>query len=150
PANFMDATVNGPNISVDSGQTTITINATATIPTTFMRVVGIKQVTVRADTVVKRKGMELVLVVDNTGSMINKAKSTDSKTKIEAVKDAANILVDAVYGNRETVENLWVGVVPYVATVNIGNTQLHRDWTVDRVTPSYTFSMVRTTVNNNN
>lgn len=144
PANFMESTVNGPNISVDAGQTTITINATATIPTTFMRVVGISQVTVRADTVVKRKGMELVLVVDNTGSMINKAKSTDTKTKIDAVKDAANVLVDAVYGNRETVENLWVGVVPYVAAVNIGNNVQHRNWTVERSSPSYTFDLVRT------
>lgn len=142
PTDFMDATVNGPNISVDPGQTTITINATATIPTTFMRVVGIKEVTVRADTVVKRKGMELVLVIDNTGSMVKPAPG-DTRKKIDAVKDAAHLLVDAVYGNRDTVENLWVGVVPYVAAVNIGTDNLHKAWTVDRATPSYTVDLAR-------
>lgn len=116
PPNFMDAEVSGPNISVDPEMTTITINAEATIPTTFMRVVGIDQITVRADTVVKRtdRGMELVLVMDNTGSM----RTND---RIGKMKAAATDLVNFLYGNRETVPNFWVGLVPYAAFVNPGS-----------------------------
>jgi len=57
--------------------------------------------------------MELVLVMDNTGSM-------RSGGMINAMKDAARELVDIVTGGRESNPNLWMGLVPYVASVNIG------------------------------
>jgi Flp pilus assembly protein TadG len=130
PTNFMKAQIDGPHISVDPEMTAITINATATIPTTFMRVVGINQLTVRADTVVKRtdRGMELVLVMDNTGSM----RTNDRMGKM---KTAATELVNFLYGSRETVPNFWVGLVPYAAVVNIGDT--HQDWTVPHEAVSF-------------
>ncbi len=137
PAGYMDAVVEGPEIAVDSetSPTQITIQATATVPTTFMRVVGQTQIKVSARTVVQRedKGMELVLVMDNTGSMQQKAGGAD--TKIEAVRDAASALINSLYGNRDVVPTLWVGVVPYVATVNIGTA--NNSWTVQQTTPSY-------------
>jgi Flp pilus assembly protein TadG len=120
PPGFMNAEVDGPHIAVDADNTTITINARATIPTTFMRVVGIKELTVRADTEVKRtdRGMELVLVMDNTGSMHEKAGTANAK--IVEMKSAAKLLIDSLYGSRDTVPTLWVGLVPYAAIVNIG------------------------------
>jgi Flp pilus assembly protein TadG len=138
PPGFMKAQLDGPHISVNAEKTTITINAKAKIPTTFMRVVGIKDLTVRADTVVKRtdRGMELVLVMDNTGSM-------QQNDRIGKMKIAATDLVNLLYGSRDTVPNLWVGVVPYVATVNIGPT--NGAWTVQRTAPSYTVTLARTT-----
>jgi Flp pilus assembly protein TadG len=131
PADFMKAQIDGPHIDVDPELTTITINARATIPTTFMRVVGIDQITVRADTVVKRmdRGMELVLVMDNTGSMHRTAGGSGT-AKITAMKDAATLLINRLYGNRETVPTLWVGLVPYAAIVNIGTANI--GWTVER------------------
>jgi Flp pilus assembly protein TadG len=143
PPNFMQAEVDGPHISVDPDETTITINARATIPTTFMRVVGINELTVSANTVVERmdRGMELALVIDNTGSMYQMSAGV---RKIDAVKDAAKILVNALYGSRETVPNLWVSVVPYVATVNIGTN--HVAWTVPRATSSDVVTLARTSV----
>jgi Flp pilus assembly protein TadG len=140
PPDFMKAQVNGPNISVDADLTTITINATATIPTTFMRVVGINELTVRADTVVKRtdRGMELVLVMDNTGSM-------RTNNRIGKMKDAAEDLVNFLYGNRETVPNFWIGLVPYAAVVNVG--QGNVGWTVPHGNVSFEIvSMTRSNV----
>lgn len=140
PSNFMRATVDGPHISVDSDVTTITINARATIPTTFMRVVGIQELTVRADTVVQRtdRGMELVLVMDNTGSM-------RTNNRIGKMKDAAEDLVNFLYGTRETVPNFWIGLVPYAAVVNIGTA--HQDWTVPQATVSFEITaMTRSSV----
>ncbi|HET6519605.1 MAG TPA: TadE/TadG family type IV pilus assembly protein [Geminicoccaceae bacterium] len=125
PADYMGAVLDtgDPRITFDDQRNTITIEARATIPTTFMAVTGIHEMTVAARTVVERelRGMELVLVMDNTGSM-------RSGAKIDAMKDAATDLINILFGNRETVENFWVGVVPYVATVNIGS---HRtDWLI--------------------
>ncbi len=141
PADFMKAQVDGPHIAVDTDLTTITLNARATLPTTFMRVVGINELTVRADTVIKRtdRGMELVLVMDNTGSM----RTND---RIGKMKVAATQLVNFLYGNRETVPNFWVGLVPYVAVVNIGAVA-HPTWAVPHTASSFeVVSMTRSTV----
>lgn len=117
PSEFLDAEVTGPTIQVDANGEEIALIASARVPTTFMRVVGIDSISVRSETVVRRsnRGMELVLVMDNTGSM--------SGTKINSMKAAARDLVNILYGNRETIPNFWVGLVPYAATVNIGNTR---------------------------
>lgn len=96
------------------------LNATGTVHTTFMKVFGINTVAVAAHSQVTRasKGMELVLVLDNTGSMANTAGG--GVTKIQAVKDATAILLNILYGSNNTVPTLWVGVVPFSQAVNIG------------------------------
>jgi Flp pilus assembly protein TadG len=110
-----------PIVTIDDEANTITIQASATIPTHFMRVAGVHEMTVSARTVIQRelRGMELVLVMDNTGSM-------RTNGGMDAMKPAATELIEILYGDRETVPQFWVGVVPYVASVNIG-TQ-HEDW----------------------
>ncbi|TAH33560.1 MAG: hypothetical protein EYC62_06635 [Alphaproteobacteria bacterium] len=115
PAHYMGATVVGPQIQIGNNNETVTVKAEATIPTTFARVLGKESMTVSAKAVVHRsvRGMELALVMDNTGSM-------RSNNKIGAMRDAATAMVNTLYGNRDTIDNFWVAVVPYVATVNIG------------------------------
>ena len=54
-------------------------------------------------------GMELSLVLDNTGSMWG--------SKFTAMQAAAYDLVDIIYGDDTTVDNLWVSLVPYTASV---------------------------------
>ena len=90
--------------------------ATAEVPTTFLQVLKIDSITVGARALVNQetRGMELVLVMDNTGSM-------RSGGKIDAMKQAATSLINILYGQDETMENFWVGLVPYAATVNIGS-----------------------------
>jgi hypothetical protein len=60
------------------------------------------------------------MVLDNTYSM--------NGTKIADLRTAATTLVDILYGSNETVPNLWVGLVPFVQSVNVGNN--HADWLV--------------------
>ena len=112
-----------PSVVFDDQNNTILVEATATMPTHFMRIAGIDELRVSARSVIQRemRGMELVLVMDNTGSM-------RSSGKMGAMKDAATDLVDILYGDRETVPNFWVGLVPYAATVNIGSERT--DWLV--------------------
>ncbi|MGI9434169.1 MAG: pilus assembly protein TadG-related protein [Geminicoccaceae bacterium] len=110
-----------PSVTFDDQNNTILVEATATLPTNFLSIAGIDEMTVSARSVIQRemRGMELVLVMDNTGSMRGSGK-------MGTMKDAAADLVDILYGDRETVPNFWVGVVPYAATVNIG--AQHTDW----------------------
>jgi len=125
PPGYMNAELaeGNPIITFNDEENTVTIVASATLPTRFMSVAGVHEMTVSARTVIKRElqGMELVLVMDNTGSMRGGGK-------MDAMKDAAVDLVDILYGDRETVTNFWVGVVPYAANVNIGSQ--HDDWLI--------------------
>ncbi len=116
PPGFMNASVQGPDYSVDESNEFLTVTATATVQTTFMRLFGYDSISVSAETVIKRvtRGMELVLVMDNTGSM-------RSSGKMDAMKQAATDMMDILYGSRETIDDFWVALVPYAATVNIGS-----------------------------
>ncbi|MCR9221804.1 MAG: VWA domain-containing protein [Alphaproteobacteria bacterium] len=115
PPGFMASTITGPTIQIDSAQETIRVSASAEIPTTFLQVLGQDVLQVSAETLVQRsvRGLELALVMDNTGSM-------RSGGKITAMKDAAMELVAILYGDRQTVDNLWISVVPYAVAVNVG------------------------------
>jgi hypothetical protein len=109
--------------------TAIRISVTAAVPTTFMRIFGIPTVRVAAMTQARRAdlGMEISLVLDVTGSMGRNYRGNsanefdfDTSTNIHALRLASQDLIQALYGERETVPGLWVSVVPYTTTVNIG------------------------------
>lgn len=129
PPGYMDAALgtNDPQINMDANAEELTLSATATIPTTFMRILGHNDMTVRASNVIHRtvKGMELALVMDNTGSMSNNSRMT-------LMKAAATDLVNILFGSRETAPNFWISLIPYVAIVNIGDQR--SAWTY---TPSF-------------
>ena len=130
---------------------TISLSASTTQATTFMKVANISSVSVNASTQITRQtsGMELALVLDNTGSM---SRSVDGSTyssrhpklhqpKIDALQCAiagaeitktstAGIscsseglvtegLLDVMYGNNTTLPDLFVGVVPFSDMVNL-------------------------------
>lgn len=120
PAGYLEAAISPLAIEEDRLAGRLTVSATATVPTTFMSVLGFQEITVSARTVVERadRGMELVLVMDNTGSMYQGGSRT---SRINRMKAAAQELVDILYEDRETIEDLWIGLVPYTASVNIGN-----------------------------
>ncbi len=103
------------NIVISDDDRVLTLTATAQVESTFMSVFGFEAITVSASTEVTRetRGMELALVMDNTGSM-------RSGGKITAMKDAARSLVNNIYGEEEVNPNLWVSLIPYTAAVNVG------------------------------
>ena len=102
-ANFPDgtlgATLTDHNSVFDDDNGRVTVTASATFNTSFMRIFGWDTLTVSTQTVVatNERGMELVLVMDNTGSMYD---SSGSDSKIETMKSAAHDLVDILYGER--------------------------------------------------
>lgn len=117
PQGYLGATLHNPSIQIGENTETITLVATAELPSTFTRVLGVEEIDVRARVVVRRanRGLELVMVLDSTGSM-------QDDNKIGKLKSAANNLLDILYGaNSDTADKLYVGVAPYTTAVNIGN-----------------------------
>ncbi len=106
--------------TVSQDNQVITLTANATVPTTFMKIFGQQQVNISATTEVTRsnKGLELAMVLDTTGSM--------DGTKITALKTAAHSMVSILFGTSATQDNLWIGMVPFSQTVNIGTA--HSAW----------------------
>ncbi len=92
----------------------VTIYATAEVSTTLMSIAHVTTLTVSAETLVIRetKGLEVALVLDNTGSM--------GTTKMNNLKEAARIFLDILYGREEENDLLKVAVVPFAGTVNVG------------------------------
>ncbi|WP_373086957.1 pilus assembly protein TadG-related protein [Sneathiella sp.] len=122
PPGFMGTaaiTMNASTVSWDATRQNITLNVRADMGTTFMNVLGQPELTVGASTQIKRdnRGMELVLVLDNTGSM---DYSLGGSTRMAELKSASHNLIQILYGDEETQDKLWVGIVPYNVTVNIG------------------------------
>ncbi len=83
-------------------------------PSFFARIFGVDALDIGTQAVAGRSagGLELVLVLDVSGSMA-------SAGKIEALRTAAAALIDIVYGDQETVRDLWVGLAPFSGRVNI-------------------------------
>lgn len=93
----------------------LTVTGQATVDTVFMSIVGIDSITVAssAEITVETNGLELVMVLDNTGSMGSSSKMTNMKA-------AAQDLIDILFGDETTPDLLKVGLVPFDSTVNIG------------------------------
>jgi Flp pilus assembly protein TadG len=105
----------------------VQMTSTATVVPTLLGVLNIGVVTVGAASTAKTAatGLELALVLDNTGSMDTTNTNSDSSA-IGALRTAAQTLVGILYGSADTQPHLWVSVVPFAAAVNIGNT--HTGW----------------------
>lgn len=118
---WLGTTIDGPVITVEDEGKQVRVSVNAQVPTVFMRLFGQDSLTVGVQNVARRAelGMELALVLDITGSMV-------AGNAIAALRESATDLVNILYGGRETVNNLWVAVVPYVASVNLGPART--DW----------------------
>lgn len=111
----------------------VTVTGVARYETTFLSVLGIDELDVGAETVVQRevKGLEVVLVLDNTGSM-------STNNNIGKLRQAACEFVEILYGTYDQDapetdcllrydsyveaqnEFVKVGLVPYATSVNVG------------------------------
>ncbi len=92
----------------------VTLSATAEVDTTIMNIFGYEAMTVNASTEISREitGLEIVLALDNTGSMAG--------TKLENLKTASQTLINILFGTETLPANLKMGLVPFAAGVNVG------------------------------
>jgi len=93
----------------------ISVSAEATFDTYFLKLFQTPQITVTADAKVIRaiKGLEVALVLDNTGSM-------RSNNNIGALRTASTKFVEILFGDETTHPFLSMAIVPYAASVNPG------------------------------
>lgn len=102
-----------PVVTVDGDH--VYVSGNAYYETIFLRILGVDQLDVDADTTVKRevRGLEVALVMDNTGSMA-------SNNNIDALITAAKSFVNIIFDRTSDASYIRVGLVPYSNTVRVG------------------------------
>jgi len=122
-ANYPEGRI-GRKLIIDSDLSgdQVTVTATARLDTSFMRVFGQKYVDVVATTIVQRevRGLEVVMVLDNTGSMT-------TNNNIETLRTATTSFINILFESVDDPEYVRVGLVPYASSVNVGPYGLGED-----------------------
>lgn len=112
PAEKLGAAYN-VHMSVEGDNVHVT--ADADYNTAFLWILGIDIITVSAETVVQREvqGLEVVLVLDNTGSMA-------TNNNIGALKTATRNFINILFANTSDPNTIKIGMVPYSNSVRVG------------------------------
>jgi Mg-chelatase subunit ChlD len=136
PDSFLGATITGPTIQISENNEILTLQATATIGTTFMRVLGQESLRVSASTEVTRltQLLDVVIAIDMSGSMGGGVGG--GTTRIEAARQAAKTLVAILFGEDAIKDKLKIGLVPWNGKVNVtlnGTTFYDADTTSETV-----------------
>ncbi len=102
-----------PEVVVDGDQIYVTGNANYT--TFFLGLIGVNTISVTASSQVQReiRGLEVVMVLDNTGSM-------STNNNIRSLKTAATNFINILFSNTNDPEDVKIGLVPYANSVRIG------------------------------
>jgi len=105
------------------GTSTMKVNASATVPTTFMKLFGHDSVTVKAESTAKwgNTRLRIALALDTTGSMSSDGKMT-------ALKTATNSLLDQLQNIAHNSEDVYVSIVPFSKDVNLDPANHAADW----------------------
>ncbi len=139
PPGYMDATIEGPMITVNRSSETITLTASATVPTSFMRVFGYETLTVTAKAAATGKltPLDVVLAIDMSSSM-NRGVAGGGGSRIEVARDAASDLIEILFGDSPKAP-LNIGLVPWNGKVNvtIDDTDFDPALTTTRAVPAF-------------
>ena len=126
-ASYKDTTgITVTNATIDRNSITATIDATASAPTYFSQLLGVSAIPVSVHSQAKGMLLEISLVLDTSGSMADPAGTGGSK--INALKDAASALFDAMFGTQTTSTRVSMGIVPFAASVNVGTGNANASW----------------------
>lgn len=114
-----------PIVVVEGNQVRVT--GRAEYLTFFLSVIGINEILVEAETTVQREmqGIEVVLVLDNTGSM--SSVNNEGVPNIEALKTASRNFISTLFENTSNPESIKIGMVPYSNSVRVGRYGLGRN-----------------------
>ena len=110
----------------------------AKVKTPFMNILGLSNFSFTVKSQAKRGigGLEVVLVLDNTGSM--RFSSPTGGSKMNELKIAANELIDTLkrVADRPHVKHVKVGIVPFSSHVMIGKWAWRKSWLDHNDVPS--------------
>ncbi|OZA93395.1 MAG: hypothetical protein B7X57_05175 [Erythrobacter sp. 34-65-8] len=108
--------------------------AAVTVPTAVMSIFGFEevQVDVECEAVLSFQNLDLMMVLDTTGSMRH-TNAGDSQTRIESMKQVIRDFHAEIEGNKPPGIRIRYGFVPYATNINVGhllnNNWVVRDWT---------------------
>ncbi|CAH2781567.1 MAG: hypothetical protein CPDRYMAC_1694 [uncultured Paraburkholderia sp.] len=123
------ATVTG---SLGTGQTvSVQVNANVPIWSAGLLPILTDTVTASNSAVCRNEtNLELVMALDNTGSMGSSATGNGGASKIQGLRDAASTLVTLMLGDGSTppAGNAVIGLVPFTSTVNVKSIASSSNW----------------------
>ncbi|BDX00835.1 hypothetical protein MACH15_25870 [Maricaulis maris] len=110
-------------VEIDPASDRVTVRAASRVETIILGLIGIDYITVHWESEVQRarSSLELVMVLDNTGSM--------GGSKIASLRSAGLLLTDILFEGADP-NRLKIGLVPFSSTVNVG-TAYERAWWLD-------------------
>ena len=93
----------------------VTVSADAVFYTTFMSIFGTDSLNIHKEVTVQRdvRGLEVVMVLDNTGSMA-------TNNNIAAVRTASTNFINILFDATDDPEYVKIGMVPYSSSVRVG------------------------------
>jgi Flp pilus assembly protein TadG len=108
--------------TVGSGSYKLDLSASALVPTTFTAMwQPTMQIGASAEIVWGMKRLELVLALDNTGSM-------SSSNKMKQLKLASKDLLKTLQNAAKKPDDIKVGIVPFATDVNVGTANKNAAW----------------------
>ena len=112
---------------ISESPTSLQVSAKGKTEMTLMQLVGIDTMSynLTSKSVAGNKTLEVVMVLDNSGSM---ASSAGSKTRIQALKDAAKELIEILDEKKQDEESLSFGIVPFTQMVRLTSGAENAEW----------------------
>ena len=106
-----------------SGGTSVVIDASADVPTTFLSIIGYNKITVGSSSTVRwgNARLRVALVLDNTGSMAQSGK-------IGALKTATKNLLTQLQNAAVASDDVYVSIIPFVKDVNVDSANSAAPW----------------------
>jgi Flp pilus assembly protein TadG len=125
-ANYSGNMVNTPGaVQISAAGNMISLSVSGTMPTTLLKLAGINTLQLGVDNEVTRahmpKKMQVVLALDNTGSMALQGR-------MDALKTATHNLLDTLEDAVEADGDVRVGIVPFAREVNVGPGNYTQTW----------------------
>ncbi len=125
-AQFTRADANTPKLTVNytPGSSTIVLNGSASVATTFLRILGFENLKVDSSAMATwgaKSRLRVALVLDNTGSMADAGK-------MPALKIAAKNLLSKLQSAATNNGDVYVSIVPFTKDVNVGSGNWNQSW----------------------
>jgi Flp pilus assembly protein TadG len=113
-------TMQKPTFTVLNGISRTSVSASGKLPMTFMRMFGMGDydVAVIATAEFQPHPLEVMVVLDNTGSM---ADTIDGTSKMASLKAAMHSFLNVLYQGSSTQPDLAIGIINYTITTNVGD-----------------------------
>lgn len=106
-----------------SGGSTVVVNGSASVPTSFLGIIGYNSLNVNGSSTSKwgTSRLRVALALDNTGSMASAGKMT-------ALKSATKSLLAQLQAAAGTNGDVYVSIIPFSKDVNVGASNYNASW----------------------